>query len=86
MGFEKIASDTGECGVYINPKTERLGAFKGWEIFRRNFGYIGNWLNISKLFSRTSAFFFPSSARLKGMFKSICKNIKRDRKQQRNRI
>ena len=46
MQFVNIASNIGEGGVYINPKTTRLGVPEG-------LGYVGTWWYISKLFDRT---------------------------------
>lgn len=52
--FEKIASNTGEGGVYIVLKRCKTRVFQELEDFQRNFGYVGTWLNISKLSGRTS--------------------------------
>ena len=55
VGFEKIASSIGDSGVYIAQKNlQDWGVYKGWEISGGNLGYIETWLNMSKLFGRTS--------------------------------
>jgi hypothetical protein len=51
-----------KVGVYISPQTAKLGSFVCWfglfcfvlrlGDFQWNYGYVGTWLNISKLFVR----------------------------------
>lgn len=52
--FEKIALNTGEGRVISPKKTARQGVFQEMWDFWRSFGYVGTWLNISKLLGRTS--------------------------------